>query len=388
MNAPKSSALPLIIVLQALWFFFTVPASAERIQSGETVIVKGCPGDKFAVTNSEGETSCFCQQGTTEVGDYCVSQDLADFFKNPWDTVCGYFGCGSGGGAPTPPEIDICDAENGNTCAEEFENCRLNNRSDIAICQSRKEARAKTNCDGNVWPNNSQFADWHRVQGYFCPNPDDDPSDANYWRYSYHGNQCQSVTNVHEQCMDAWLSDATSGSGGGISILGFGGSGSTGPEPAGQLAKARCVLEEEPKFNACMRRVEEELSCPADCDPAVSERIVLDPLRPDQRNNQTDGTTWAALVALNRQEQEHSLTRLGYLFLDRGYVDEAIGIFRVLVFNFPNSANARHSLGEALEQAGQPHLAEARYREALGVNRNFGVAKEDLSRLSDAPDRQ
>ncbi|SIT13554.1 hypothetical protein SAMN05421759_11947 [Roseivivax lentus] len=370
---------PALLVLAS--FLGADPAGAERTQPGETSIIDGCPGDKFSVTDAEGETTCFCPQGTSEVGDFCVSQDLADFFDDPWGTVCGYFGCGSGSGAPTEPEMEICDARNGFTCAEEFDACRADFRTNMQVCQSRKLRTAQTSCDGNIWPNNSRFANWHRVGGWWCPNPDDDPNDYDHWRFNSWDSQCQRVADVHEQCMDAWLHDANSGSSGSFSLFGVGGGGGSGAEPAGDLAKARCSFEEIPKHDACIKRVEEVLACPADCDPAVAERIVLDPLRPDQRPSSTDGSTRAALVALNRQEQEHALTRLGYLFLDRGHTNGAIGIFRVVVANFPDSANARHSLGEALEEAGQAHLAEARYREALGINPTFSAARDDLVRL-------
>jgi uncharacterized protein len=62
---------------------------------------------------------------------------------------------------------------------------------------------------------------------------------------------------------------------------------------------------------------------------------------------------------------ERPLNRLGYAALQEGELKRAIEIFRLNVALHPDSANVYDSLGEALEKAGQLHLALESYRQAV-----------------------
>jgi len=59
-----------------------------------------------------------------------------------------------------------------------------------------------------------------------------------------------------------------------------------------------------------------------------------------------------------------TFTQMGYQFLQRGVVDEALVVFRWGVTAYPNSANAWDSYGEACAANGDPVQALAHYRKA------------------------
>ena len=76
------------------------------------------------------------------------------------------------------------------------------------------------------------------------------------------------------------------------------------------------------------------------------------------------------------------LNDFGYfLLLDQKKNDEALRIFRMNVEAFPNSANARDSLGEALEITGDKAGARAAYEQALKIDPNFTHARDALKKL-------
>jgi CubicO group peptidase (beta-lactamase class C family) len=78
---------------------------------------------------------------------------------------------------------------------------------------------------------------------------------------------------------------------------------------------------------------------------------------------------------------EDELNTLGYFILGEKKIDEALRVFRMNVEGFPKSANARDSLGEALEIAGDKAGARAAYEEALKIDPNFTHAADALKKL-------
>jgi hypothetical protein len=351
-------------------------------QSGEVIVIKGCPGGKFSVEQSDGTKVCLCPGGETDVLGQCVSDSLIDFFDNPWGVVCSYWGCDSGGGGGgRPPSIDICVLDDGTTCADEFNFCRTEFASDQADCRAQARKTAEVACNRNLWPNNSPYQNWHRVGSYYCPSAYDDPNSILYWAMANHGYSCVLAADLHDDCIDAWLVDATTGGGGTFTILGTGGGGTSGGAESGPLAAARCNLKLVPELEACIDEVINEMGCPVGCDVSPTERIVFNPLRPDQTDLDLDGAERAVLVAVNRLQAERFINRLGYEYLARREPERAIEAFRVNVENFPNSANAHESLAEALEDSGRFRLAAASYRQALQFDPDMQSAQKGLERL-------
>ena len=73
-----------------------------------------------------------------------------------------------------------------------------------------------------------------------------------------------------------------------------------------------------------------------------------------------------------------AFTNLGYQFLQRGEVSEAIVMFRMGVNAYPNSANAWDSYGEACMADGNNELALQNYRKALEVLPNDSTINPQL----------
>ncbi|SMG35817.1 Tetratricopeptide repeat-containing protein [Marivirga sericea] len=65
---------------------------------------------------------------------------------------------------------------------------------------------------------------------------------------------------------------------------------------------------------------------------------------------------------------ENELNNLGYQLLNDNRVEDAIKIFKLLVSEFPQSANAYDSLGEAYRKNGDIKLALENYRKSLELN--------------------
>jgi CubicO group peptidase (beta-lactamase class C family) len=78
---------------------------------------------------------------------------------------------------------------------------------------------------------------------------------------------------------------------------------------------------------------------------------------------------------------ERALNSFGYFLLGEKKTDEAIRVFQMNIEAFPKSANARDSLGEAYEAAGDKAAARAAYQEALKLDPNFTHAKDALAKL-------
>jgi tetratricopeptide (TPR) repeat protein len=78
---------------------------------------------------------------------------------------------------------------------------------------------------------------------------------------------------------------------------------------------------------------------------------------------------------------EEELNTFGYFLLGAKKTREALHVFQVNVEEFPESANARDSLGEAYEAAGDKAAARAAYEEALKIDPNFTHAADALKKL-------
>lgn len=78
---------------------------------------------------------------------------------------------------------------------------------------------------------------------------------------------------------------------------------------------------------------------------------------------------------------ESHLNGVGYAFLRQNQVNEAIELFNFMVSEFPQSANAYDSRGEAYMRAGNKELAIADYRKSLELNPNNGNAAKMLEQL-------
>jgi len=78
---------------------------------------------------------------------------------------------------------------------------------------------------------------------------------------------------------------------------------------------------------------------------------------------------------------ENELNRLGYRFMQKQKMDEAIFVFFINVEQFPNSANAYDSLGEAYMKNGQTKLAIQNYEKSLKLNPKNTNAIKMLKKL-------
>jgi tetratricopeptide (TPR) repeat protein len=78
---------------------------------------------------------------------------------------------------------------------------------------------------------------------------------------------------------------------------------------------------------------------------------------------------------------EEHLNAVGYALLQYNKVNEAIEIFNFMVEEFPQSANAYDSRGEAYMKAGNKELAIENYKKSLELNPNNDNAKKMLEQL-------
>ncbi len=84
---------------------------------------------------------------------------------------------------------------------------------------------------------------------------------------------------------------------------------------------------------------------------------------------------------------ESSLNSLGYELLGK---DDAAGAIRIFTLNteeFPNSANAWDSLGEAFVKAGDTKKATECYEKSLKLNPESESAREALKKIKEAPEK-
>lgn len=87
------------------------------------------------------------------------------------------------------------------------------------------------------------------------------------------------------------------------------------------------------------------------------------------------------LLAGSYDFREHSLNQFGYEVLQKGDADGAILVFELNVEMFPESGNARDSLGEAYAAAGRTADAVRSYERALALDPKNKNAAEKLKEL-------
>lgn len=78
---------------------------------------------------------------------------------------------------------------------------------------------------------------------------------------------------------------------------------------------------------------------------------------------------------------EAIVNEAGYAFLRRGATEKAIALFQLNTNNYPDSANAFDSLGEAYLAAGKKELAIESYNKALAIRPDFRSSQEALKKL-------
>ena len=78
---------------------------------------------------------------------------------------------------------------------------------------------------------------------------------------------------------------------------------------------------------------------------------------------------------------EKDVNTVGYQLLGEGRIDAALRVFRLNASEFPQSANAYDSLGEALEKAGERDQAIVAYRRAVELVPQFPPSRAALTRL-------
>jgi tetratricopeptide (TPR) repeat protein len=78
---------------------------------------------------------------------------------------------------------------------------------------------------------------------------------------------------------------------------------------------------------------------------------------------------------------EAIVNEAGYAFLRRGATEKAIALFQLNTNNYPDSANAFDSLGEAYLAAGKKELAIENYNKALAIRPDFRSSQEALKKL-------
>ncbi len=80
-------------------------------------------------------------------------------------------------------------------------------------------------------------------------------------------------------------------------------------------------------------------------------------------------------------ENEDELTMYGYAMLWENKVAEAIEIFKLIASEFPNSANAYDSLGEAYLKNGDTSLSLKNYEKSLAMNPDNFNAEDQIERI-------
>ncbi len=80
-------------------------------------------------------------------------------------------------------------------------------------------------------------------------------------------------------------------------------------------------------------------------------------------------------------ENEDELTMYGYSMLWENKVTEAIEIFKLIALEFPNSANAYDSLGEAYLKNGDTELSLKNYEKSLAMNPDNFNAEDQIERI-------
>jgi len=122
------------------------------------------------------------------------------------------------------------------------------------------------------------------------------------------------------------------------------------------------VIEEGKKLSILQKLNEKE-------DQSVTEKIALfHQLKKESPN-------------LYDFKNEDELTMFGYSALWAGNIKDAIAVFKLIVSEFPNSANAYDSLGEAYLADGQKDLSVSYYKKSLELNPENFNAEDYLEKI-------
>ena len=99
------------------------------------------------------------------------------------------------------------------------------------------------------------------------------------------------------------------------------------------------------------------------------------------------GEDFAAVLSSYRSDpasfyvSENQMNSLGYQFLGRDLVDQAIAVSRVNTEVFPQSANVWDSLGDGYRAAGNREAAIESYEKALAINPSFAASRQNLEAM-------
>lgn len=93
-------------------------------------------------------------------------------------------------------------------------------------------------------------------------------------------------------------------------------------------------------------------------------------------------TQYAELKKTSKKlNDEWDLNELGYYYLNRGHLPEAIGIFKLNIVEFPKSGSIYDSLAEGYEKSGDKALAIEYYEKALALDPKIPSSIAALKRL-------
>jgi tetratricopeptide (TPR) repeat protein len=100
--------------------------------------------------------------------------------------------------------------------------------------------------------------------------------------------------------------------------------------------------------------------------------------------NKNNSTRGLALQLRPLTDNEHELNSLAYLLLNQGKKEEALKIFQVNYYLYPESANVMSSLGEGYCKTGDLKNAVALLERSLEINKDPKMVKEILAVLYEA----
>ncbi|UAM98857.1 serine hydrolase [Polaribacter litorisediminis] len=118
----------------------------------------------------------------------------------------------------------------------------------------------------------------------------------------------------------------------------------------------------------------------------IPQKSVYLSIRQKCYNNVDDGIEYYKQLKKNYPDtynfsEEGELNRLGYKLIEKNQIKEAIKIFKLLVSEFPNSANPYDSLGEAYYLNGNNSMALQNYNKVLELNPNNTNAKKMIKKI-------
>jgi CubicO group peptidase (beta-lactamase class C family) len=118
----------------------------------------------------------------------------------------------------------------------------------------------------------------------------------------------------------------------------------------------------------------------------IPQKSVYLSIRKKCYNNVDDGIEYYKQLKKNYPDtynfsEEGELNRLGYKLIEKNQIEDAIKIFKLLVSEFPNSANPYDSLGEAYYLNGNNSMALQNYNKVLELNPNNTNAKKMIKKI-------